>query len=181
MSCHDYQKEMLVFDLLDNSEQAKLEAHISTCTTCQAEWAKFKKLNSTLGQARQHAPAPKHHAQLTDQIMTVVIEVERSKNSQSNSKTWFSGNFFRIGLAGLSVCLMIGFIAEFSTPVMPVAGTESINPNKTLLQGDWLKTKLPTRAQLVSSTKPCIAKNTTDLACLKSNLHRVIRNIDNKN
>lgn len=180
MSCSDCQKEMLVFDLLDNSEQVKLKAHLSTCSGCEAEWIKIEKLNSSLAQAHHYSAQPAHPIQLTNRILTGVIESERSKNRFKSSKTRDLADFLRFGFAGISMCLIIFFVIEFTAPVINVPQTPSVGIKKITLRGDWLKTKLPQRTQS-NFIEPCIAKNAIiDLACLKANQHRLIRNIKNK-
>ena len=181
MNCYDYLKEMLVFDLLDNSTQAKLKAHLRTCSTCQAEWVKVEKITEQFIGAHVLAITAENPTQLTDRIMTRVIELERNKNIPSSSKTWIFNSFMRLGLTGLSFCLVALFASEFTAPLVHDMNTPVVGSQKTVLQGDWLRIKLSNRKESSFNRQPCLVKNTNvDMACLKANWHRITQTINNK-
>lgn len=171
MTCKESQQAMLLHDLLDSHEHKQMDQHRKQCTVCEKSWQEIVQMNAVVEKARQKNQ-PANPEALTNRIMTTVIRQPDSLKSQNWIEKLAFGVFTRFALSGVSVCLVILFLAEsgnrslMEKPQGPVAGLPVI-----LSSQDFRKSFTSSKTEKKSLLTRCLnGNNKMDFACLKSKM-----------
>jgi len=118
MRCRRSEKLIFLYNELDSDERLRLDQHVATCENCRLLLEKVLENQQNIQQVM--TPPLSSDARLTDKIMNEVIAANRKSNaSRSRFIPTLSGyKLSRIGLAALSILLIVGFIAEFNRPIV---------------------------------------------------------------
>ncbi len=111
MNCNEVQ--LLMADLADGSlddvTRREIEAHISGCEACAAEWAETSELFRTIQQTPLHTPGPALHAHFMAMLEAERKVMEAGKASQDKKETgkYLQGFFISPFWKAAAACLLL--------------------------------------------------------------------------
>lgn len=170
MSCKKFEERIYLYAELSPDERRILDDHLQQCVSCQNLLNEVQSMTKRVKAFSALQPVPRNNARLTQQIMA---GVERSKSGNSfgflSLDRFLSIPTLRYSLAGLSIVIILSFIAEHN-----IAQNQTYSENEkqvsemssVLNTNHFLKTlettRLLTAGQKRFSISRCLSTNTCD-------------------
>jgi len=167
MSCKKFKESIYLYDELSPEERRMLDEHLRECASCRILLNEVQAMTKSIKVFSSLRPVPQNNASLTH---TIMADIERSQQESIGLlDRLFSFPTLRYSLAGLSIVMVISFVAEHNIAQNQTYAKSTVQVSElssVLNTNHFLKTMEISRGENVNkkhfSISLCLSTGTCD-------------------